>query len=182
MTIPDGKFDVILCDPPWSYHGQQDKWGAAAKFYPTMTDSDLESLKVGDLAHEKSALFMWVTCPRLDFGVDLLRKWGFHYRGVAFVWVKTNQEGKPIGAQGVRPSFVKPLTELVIVGSKQKSGRPMKLHSESICQTVFAPRQEHSRKPDEVMLRIEAMYPTASKIELFARRRVDGWSAWGNEV
>ena len=34
----------------------------------------------------------------------------------------------------------------------------------------------------EVRARIEAMFPTQSKLELFARERVDGWSAWGNEV
>ena len=27
-------YDVVLADPPWSYYGAPDKWGAAAKFYP----------------------------------------------------------------------------------------------------------------------------------------------------
>lgn len=34
-------YDVVLTDPPWSYTGQQAKWAAAAKHYPTMTDSEL---------------------------------------------------------------------------------------------------------------------------------------------
>jgi hypothetical protein len=40
MTLPDQQYDVLLLDPPWSYHGQQDKWGAAAKFYDLMTDDE----------------------------------------------------------------------------------------------------------------------------------------------
>ena len=26
------------------------------------------------------------------------------------------------------------------------------------------------------------MYPTQSKIELFARQKTEGWDVWGNEV
>lgn len=45
-------------------------------------------------------------------------------------------------------------------------------------QIVMHPRQGHSVKPDEVMRRIEKMFgPDTKKIELFARRAVDGWDA-----
>lgn len=51
-------------------------------------------------------------------------------------------------------------------------------------QVVFAPApREHSRKPDEVADRIERLWPTATpRLELFARRRREGWAAWGNEA
>lgn len=75
-----------------------------------------------------------------------------------------------------------PLTELVVAGSTIAPGRPLLLASESVCQTVFAPVAEHSAKPDAVQERIEALYPTARKVELFARRRRPGWDAWGDEV
>ena len=74
------------------------------------------------------------------------------------------------------------MTELVVAGSTVALGRPLPLASESVCQTVFAPRAEHSRKPDAVQERIEAMYPVAHKLELFARRRRVGWDAWGDEL
>ena len=47
---------------------------------------------------------------------------------------------------------------------------------------MLAPKTEHSAKPDAVQERIEAMYPTARKLELFARRRRPGWDVWGDEV
>lgn len=177
-----GQFDVVLTDPPWSYHGQQDKWGAAAKFYPTMSDEELVSLPVGGLLSPKSVLFMWATGPRLDFAVDLIRAWGLHYRGVSWVWVKTKKDGTPVGAQGVRPSVVKPTCEYVLAASPAAKGRPLPLADESIPNTVLAPKMEHSRKPDIVHQYIERMYPNASKLEMFARRPREGWRVWGNEV
>lgn len=182
VDFPEGTYDVVLLDPPWSYYGQQDKMGAAAKFYPTMTDDELMAMPVSNLLHKKSVVFMWATSPRLDFAIDLLRHWGLTYRGVAFTWVKTKQDGTPIGAQGVRPSFVKPTAEFVLVASMTNKGRPQQIADESIKHIVLAPKQEHSRKPDAVHERINALYPEASKLEMFARREMPGWKVWGNEV
>lgn len=184
LRLPDKEYEVVLADPPWSYTGQQDKWGAAAKFYDTMTAEDIYELPVGDILAPKGVLFLWATGPKLDVAMGCAAAWGLTYRGMAFVWVKTRKSAPdvPIGAQGVRPSVVKPTTEFVLAMSRVKSGRPLKLSDESIRQVVMAPRREHSRKPDEVQERIEAMYPDASKIELFARRSRDGWDSWGNEV
>ncbi len=179
---PPGPFDVILIDPPWQYYGQQDKWGAAAKFYPLMTDTNILALPVQSMVATTGVVFLWATSPRLDFALRCLERWCLTYRGVAFVWVKTKRNGEPIGAQGVRPSIVKPLTEFVLAGSRMAKGRPMPIADEGVAQTVFAPRQAHSTKPDEVAERIERLYPDARRLEMFARRRRDGWEAWGDEI
>ena len=183
---PNGRkqmYDVVLADPPWQYHGAKDKWGAAEKFYHTMSDDDLVNFRgVSDRLSPRGVAFVWATCPRLDFAIHCIEKWGLHYRGVAFVWVKARKDGLPIGAQGVRPSIVKPTTELVLACSRIARGRPMTLASEGVSQVVMAPRREHSRKPDEVYERIEALYPVATRIALFARHRRAGWDAWGDEL
>lgn len=181
MTLPDGQFDVILLDPPWAYYGQQDKWGAAAKFYSLLSDDELKAMPIPRLAKRSTVVFCWATCPRLDAAIDLLRHWGFHYRGIAFTWVKTTKEGRPIGARGVRPSIVKPTTELVIAASMTPKGRPMKIADEGVPQVVLAPVGRHSEKPAEVYSRIERLYPEATRLELFARGRRNGWEAWGDD-
>lgn len=174
-------YDIILLNPPWRYTGSASKWGAAEKFYETMVDDDIFSLDL-PLA-DPGIVFLWATCPRLDSALECFKHWGLFYRGVAFVWVKTKTDGTPIGAQGVRPSIVKPLTELVVVGSTARNGRPIKLASESVCQTIFTPKREHSRKPEEVRERIDALYPNASKLEMFSRgpSRL-GWDLHGEEL
>lgn len=179
---PDG-YDVILADPPWSYHGSQTKPAAAAKHYDTMPDDDLLGFTgIIDRLTPRGLLFMWATGPRLDFAMECLTAWGLTFRGVAFVWVKTRRDGTPVGAQGVRPSTVKPTTEFVLAASRVRKGRPLPLRDEAVRQVVLAPRQEHSRKPDEVHDALERMYPDARKLEMFARRARPGWDAWGNQA
>ena len=43
------------------------------------------------------------------------------------------------------------------------------------------PVATHSEKPEEARARIERLYP-GPYLELFARRPVEGWTTWGNEV
>jgi N6-adenosine-specific RNA methylase IME4 len=182
MELPNKKYQVVYADPPWSYYGAQDKMGAAAKFYPTMSDEDLMAMDIQSVLEKPGVLFMWVTSPRLDFGIRLIESWGLTYRGVAFTWVKTKSDQlTPIGAQGVRPSVVKPTAEFVLVASNVAKGRPLPLADEGVPHVVLASKMEHSRKPDEVHRRIERLYPDATKLEMFARRPMAGWDVWGND-
>ena len=175
-------YDVILADPPWFYTKSYTTWGNADKFYSTMPDEDIYAMNIKGLLSDPGVAFVWATGPKLHVAIKAIERWGLFYRGVAFVWVKTKKDGTPIRAQGVRPSTVKPLTEFVLAASHKEFGRPLPLASEAIVQTVFAPKREHSRKPDEVQNRIDAMYPTQSKLAMFARRERQGWDVWGNEV
>lgn len=177
--LPRRKYDVVVADPPWHYHNGS---LGVEKFYRTMRDGQLLAFPMREVMHNKSVLFLWATSPRLDFAIHCLAEWGLCYRGVAFVWVKTRLDGTPVGSQGVRPSIIKPVTEYVLAASIVEKGRPMPLSDEGVCQTIFEPRTQHSCKPDEVMRRIERLYPTASRIELFARRRTPGWDSWGDEL
>lgn len=52
----------------------------------------------------------------------------------------------------------------------------------SVRQVVYAPVREHSEKPPEVRDRIVELMGDVPRIELFARQRAEGWSAWGNEL
>jgi N6-adenosine-specific RNA methylase IME4 len=180
--FPTGHYDVVLADPPWSYYGAQDKWGAAAKFYGTMPDDRIAEFPIRDLLAPTGVLFCWATSPRLNFAVECIKGWGLHFRGVAFVWVKAAANGAPIRAQGVRPSITKPTSEFVLAASPVAKGRPMPLADEGVAQVVLAPRGAHSEKPAEVAARIERLYPEVRRLELFARQRRDDWDAWGDDV
>lgn len=47
---------------------------------------------------------------------------------------------------------------------------------------VFAERSKHSKKPEEVRRRIEALFGELPRVELFCRYPAEGWDVWGNEV
>jgi len=56
------------------------------------------------------------------------------------------------------------------------------LVSRKVKQLVLSARLGHSQKPEEVRNRIVEMFGDIPRIELFARQRVEGWDAWGNEI
>jgi N6-adenosine-specific RNA methylase IME4 len=181
-NLPNKKYDIVLADPPWGYYGDQKKMGAAANHYPTMTDEEILELDINSLLNKNSILFMWVTSPRLDFGIETIKHWGLHYRGISFVWVKTRKDGVPIAGKGVRPTITKPTSELVIAASKTRRGRPLPISAENVPQVILATPGAHSSKPEGVQDYIDILYPSATKLELFARRVKPGWDVWGNEV
>jgi N6-adenosine-specific RNA methylase IME4 len=183
MLYPEKKYDVILIDPPWLYEGQNKPKG---NDYLSMPDIDIALMPIRDLLKTNGMLFLWATCPKLDLAILTLRRWGLHYRGVAFNWIKVHRKtGLPMhGGHGIKATTTKPHSELVLCASRKKpnSGRPMPLANECVGQLVFAPRREASRKPDEVKDRIEELYPFASRLEMFAREETYGWDSWGYEV
>jgi len=53
--------------------------------------------------------------------------------------------------------------------------------SASVKQVVYSCRGEHSEKPAEVRFRLEELYGSVARIELFSRGDADAWHHWGNE-
>lgn len=182
--FPKRQYQVLYADCPWAYYGSPDKDQAAGKHYALMGQEALKALPVRDITAKRAALFMWATGPRLPEAIDVMRAWGFHYRGVAYVWVKTSAQGRIISGQGVRPTFVKPTTELVLVGSTCKTGRPLPLLTEGQGQVFLGPRpgNRHSAKPPGIRDRIVQLLGDVPRIELFARDAAPGWDVWGNEA
>ena len=59
---------------------------------------------------------------------------------------------------------------------------PAPAPSDRVASVIRARRGAHSEKPQLVYEMIERMYPALPKLELFARGRRKGWSAWGNQA
>ena len=53
-----------------------------------------------------------------------------------------------------------------------------------LCDSVVCVERtdKHSEKPNEFVEIIEKLYPSAPKIELFARNKRKGWHVWGHEA
>lgn len=179
--LPAGPYDIVYADPPWYYYGSKIKDAAAAKHYPLMSQEELASLPVRKIMAKKAALFLWATCPRLDFAIDLIARWGLHYRGVAYVWVKTNGRGEIIRGQGVPPTFTKPTTELLLAATTMQTGRPFPLFDLKQGQVVLHGRAQHSKKPPIFRRLIEELCGDRPRVELFAREAAGGWDSWGAE-
>lgn len=173
------KYDVILADPPWRYNDNEDqhpKRRHVTKKYSTLTRKQIMAVPVGNLAADNCALFMWATWPTIEDAFPVIEAWGFEYRTIAWVWVKLNKSS--VGFFTGLGYYTRSNSEPCLLAVKGSMPPAVK----NIHSLIVTPVRQHSRKPDEQYPKIEALYPDANKIELFARREHPGWDVWGNEV
>lgn len=166
--LPEGKYQVIYADPAWEYSNSGIS-GAAENHYPTMATDDICNLPIKDMSDDNAVLFMWVTNPLLEDAIRVVTAWGFEYK-TNIVWIKDK------AGQGF---YVKGQHELLFIATKGSFTPDSSLYIRSVIETK---REEHSRKPAIFYETIEKMYPDTKKVELFARKKREGWESWGNEL
>lgn len=177
IELPQGQFGAILADPPWLFKTRSEKGEgkSAQRHYGCMSIDDICKMPVASLAAKDCALFMWCTWPTIFSAERVANAWGFKYSGLAWEWIKYNPTTKKYafgGGYGTRKN-VEPCLLF-------RRGAP-KILSRSERDILFAPRREHSRKPDEQYGRIERLV-AGPYLELFARQAWPGWAAWGNQT
>lgn len=175
IPFPEKRYSVIYADPPWSYRNKGTR-AAADNHYQTMSLLDIQVLPVQDIANDDCALFLWATFPMLREALETMEAWGFSYKTAAFVWAKQNRRF-PSWFWGLG-NWTRSNAEVCLLGTR---GKPKRV-SASVHSLLVAPVARHSAKPWEVRNRIVQLMGDVPRIELFARERVDGWDAWGNEV
>ena len=169
------KYNIVYADPPWRYDNKRVR-GGAEKHYGTMSTEDICGLPVADICAEDCTLFLWVTFPQLPEALRVMESWGFRYKTVAFVWLKQNRKS-PGWFYGLG-FWTRGNAEICLLGVK---GHPRR-RSARVHQFIISPLEAHSKKPDETREKIVELMGDLPRVELFARQRVPGWEAWGNEV
>jgi N6-adenosine-specific RNA methylase IME4 len=171
------KYDVILADPPWTFS----VWNAeksdrhASHKYALMDVKDICELPVIGIAEENCALFIWATWPNIQDAFAVITKWGFKYRTLAWIWIKTTKNNGLATGMGY---YTRANSEPCLLAVK---GR-MSVAAHDVLAVISSPRREHSQKPDEQYAKIERLYPNKNYLELFARQKRPGWNSWGNEI
>ena len=189
--IRETKYKTIVADPPWPYKspgqiGQtlehrpnRDKGiskegaGSVAR-YGSMTMDELSKLSIENLAEDNAHLYLWTTNSFMEKAYPLARAWGFEPKTI-ITWTKTKKSnGKPSMKMGY---YYRGATEhclFCVRGSLRLAGIAEPT-------AIFSPRISHSTKPDCFYDMVERQSPSP-RLELFARRKRDGWDSWGNEV
>ena len=180
MELPNKKYQIIYADPPWNGLGWNNGSGlkCPANHYEVQDINWIKALPVKNISDDNCALFLWVTFPNLKEGLEVIEAWGFKYATCAFTWVKRNKisDGFFVGCG----NYTRANSELCLLGTKGHCQNMRK--SRSVRQICDARIGQHSKKPDEIRDRIVELFGDVSRIELFAREKVDGWDCWGNEV
>lgn len=163
-----GPFDVLYADPPWRYEHVRTDNRAIENHYPTMPLDEIKALQPP--VPDDAILFLWATAPKLADATEVIDAWGFEYRTAMF-WVKDK-----IGMG----HYVRQRAEVLLIAKRGDMSTPET--SSRPDSVVEAPRTSHSEKPEVFYELIEKMYPGRRYGEIFARRRRQGWGAWGNEI
>ena len=169
------RYDIIYADPPWQYERKKVQ-GAAENHYSTMSNKDICNLNIAELANKDCVLFLWATFPKLPEALQVIKAWGFHYKTIAFLWLKQNKSKK--GWFFGLGFWTRGNAEICLLATKGKPHRK----SNKVHQFIISPIREHSRKPNEAREKIVELMGDIPRLELFAREKTNGWDVWGNEI
>jgi len=174
-------YDIVYTDPPWEQakgnaRKCRPKQGKALD-YKTMSISEIEEYHNGFLnthTAQKHCVFMWTIDKYLYDAEAMMKRIGYSLHA-RIVWDKKN---------GVAPAFTIRFAHeyllwfyvkgLMLKPEKEVRGKYTTVISES--------STKHSVKPEAAYCMIENMFPSARKVELFARNGRQGWTSVGDEV
>lgn len=136
-----GRYRIVLADPPWRFETRSPQGAGRSpdRHYPTMTVEEIAALPVARIAAPDAVLFLWVYSPLLDRAFEVIRAWGFNYRSLAFVWLKTTRAGWPRISTGYH---TRQEVELCLLATR---GRGYRRADRGVRQVIVEPPREHSR-------------------------------------
>ena len=168
MPTANRRYQVIYADPPWRYSFSKSNSRKIENQYSTMTIDDICGLDVP--ADDNCVLYMWATSPKLVEAMRVIDAWGFKYKTHA-IW------DKEILGMGY---WFRGQHELLMVAVRGTFSPPEP--SMRVSSVMRERRTKHSKKPTFIRDMIAEWFPDASKLEMFARSKGEGWDVWGNEA
>jgi site-specific DNA-methyltransferase (adenine-specific) len=193
VRVRSAPFAVVVADPPWPF---RDKLPGASrgakKNYDVLSLDDIRAGRFtgggnvvavldGPNVADDAYLFLWRVSAMVEEACSVVRAWGFVPKSEV-VWRKQTVNGKRHFGMG---RHVRMEHEVCIVATR---GKPKPL-SRSVRSVFDAPapsgpngRAIHSAKPDAFYRDVVEKLYHGPYLELFARRRLEGWTCVGNEV
>lgn len=178
QAVLEGMFRVLYCDAPWAYNDsgipESGALGKASRHYKSMSIEELCALPVKAHSHENSVLFMWIPAPLILQNPgprEVIEAWGFTHKS-GIVWDKIlHSFGHYVGVHH----------EHLLICTRGSCLPDQPLPLEDSVQTIRR-GDVHSEKPEHFRELIMKHWTTGPYLELFARKRVEGWSCFGDDA
>lgn len=174
------RYSLLMIDPPWPKKkgGLRSVRAAQGRSldYATMTVNEVFDLLVKHIfsrTEETHTVFIWTVDEFLwDCEAEMNR---LDYRRHArLIWDKTN---------GVAPAFTVRYSHEYLLWYYKPKMMPVAVDQRGKFRTVFQEQgREHSRKPEAAYQMVKALYPSATKLDVFSRERRPGWNQFGNQL
>lgn len=173
------KYQTIVADPPWRFDNRTGKGSPEHSRlfrYNTMSLEEICSLghRVADLSKSGCHLYLWVPTALLQKGLLTLASWGFPHTTNLY-WEKVTKDGAP--DRSCMGFYYRNVVEPCLMGALD--GKRTNLMNEP--NIIRAPKGRHSEKP-EAFFDLVQRQSDGPYLELFARKKRDGWDSWGNEL
>ncbi len=168
----DPRYGCVIADPNWQFKNKASR-GAATNHYKTMSIRKIAQLPVDDWVRDNAHLYLWVVDAFLFESKQVIDAWGFRYV-MTLPWIKVDRFGKLQMGMG---NYIRHAHEICLFCVRGKA--PALDHKQ--LSVFWAPRGQHSRKPDNVHEIAEKVSPRPY-LEMFARRNRPGWTSWGDEA
>jgi len=172
-------YNLAVIDPPWpkrkgGLREVRPNQGRTLS-YPTMELPAIWALldkEIFSLMNRPHNIFLWVIDTTLIPAEEAMLSRGYR-RHCRFIWDKQN---------GVAPAFTVRYSHEYLIWYYKPKLPIIDWRMQGKLMTVFSEKaRQHSRKPDISYEMLEALYPTATKIDVFSREPRPGWAQWGNE-
>jgi N6-adenosine-specific RNA methylase IME4 len=173
LEFPDKKYNIIYADPPWEVK-RGPLWNSNGLSrplpYPTMPLDDIKQLKVRNICDKNCHLYLWTINKYIKESYEVAKEWGFNV-SCLLTWCK------PKHGIGLGGTFIQTTEHLLFCRKGNLSSK------KRIDTTYFEQKRlSHSTKPPFFRDLIVEVSGDLPRVELFARKKYEGWDAWGNEI
>lgn len=176
----DKRYSVLYVDPPW-----KQRRGGRKSVRPNSSGKELDYQTIGmdeikehlrqasSLCEENSVLFLWTIDKYLFEAQRLAEELGYKLHA-RLIWNKVT---------GIPAAFTIRYGHEYLLYMYRGKLLPVAKAERGKIHSVFTEKvTKHSKKPQVAYEIIERLYPSAEKLELYARNHRLGWDCWGNEV
>src|SRR5262245_24310526 len=169
VKAAQGRYDVIVLDPPWPVAVQRRKLypNRVGLDYPTMSVEAIQALKLplAPACH----VWLWTTQRFLPAAWRCLEGWGLRYV-CCFVWRKPD---------GMQPMYLPKFNGEFVLYARR--GAATFVDTTAFLTCFDAPRAAHSVKPDAFYALVRRV-TAGRRLDMFARRSIEGFDGWGYEA